>query len=760
MAKSKSRRRQQPRGATTTAPRRRPSPAPPPRRGARTGLTIGRPHWLWGLFGFQMLTVLLSWAVGAIGGLGLVAFLVIAAGGVTYLAAQATAGAPADVAAVRLIVVATIVVVPVLFDQRMVDSFNLPKATAVMVGDLALSVVLVWRLAGRHQSWRWSILLWPALALAGWTGLATAFGQEPLISLLGYPTSDDGFLVTTALVAFMILLTQLLRTEDVVLCLKALFFGAGSLTIFYGLLQLHDVVWGGHWDWVRWSGNFPFLGLTAWSTFGNPDHFASFLATLLPVGGVLALLGTFVERIMAGAIALGLAAELLQTGVRGAWIAAGVATALMALFGYRELAGRPRLRRRGFAALGAAILVLALVVGLSPQYRQRVTSAFNVTSVGSSGQRVEIWDTAVNIANHHPIAGIGPDVFQDVFPRYQSVRFVKQYNADQAVNGAHNAFLNYLATTGYLGLILFLLLVGIAIVTSVTLWRSYRQPDVGDSTGESSPGPVSITGALVASLATLLVALFFEPQNVGLSFSFWLTLALISVLAADAGVNRLRDLGPTHLPPVGAALTNDGRRTNPSSTRFGRGRVTRRARQDQLRANAYVAVAAVIAVVLAFLALRPYRADVEFAGAERTAQAVRPGSSGASSQIQEAYSQVAAKVDAAVALDGWNPTYLQERAQALAAGALREPLGSPQQQSAYSAAVLAYDGLVSIQARSPFVYENYGEFLLGLYRVDRSQRAAGLRGVQMLRTALQNDPLEPTFRKNLSSAELLVGRSG
>jgi O-antigen ligase len=67
---------------------------------------------------------------------------------------------------------------------------------------------------------------------------------------------------------------------------------------------------------------------------------------------------------------------------------------------------------------------------------------------GDNGsQRIEIWDAAIQMTKDNPWFGVGPGNFQNV---------IETYDSQLARMFSHNSFLNVLAETGVIGLLLYL----------------------------------------------------------------------------------------------------------------------------------------------------------------------------------------------------------------------------------------------------------------------------------------------------------------
>src|SRR5439155_12417774 len=197
------------------------------------------------------------------------------------------------------------------------------------------------------------------------------------------------------------------------------------------------------------------------------------------------------------------------------------------------------------------VLGAAVFVGHRLNLREQLGSAFKFGSNSTAVQRVELWKSAVKVAEHHPILGTGPDTFRIKFPTYQTRKFVALYGPDQLANGPHNTFFNYLATEGFPGLFAFLAVLLFAAMRGVGAWRRFRRRERlgGDDAGPARQRRILLSGIMAAVVAYVLQASF-NVRQIGLTASFWLLLGLLGVLALGAGVPDT--LRPDRLVRVGS----------------------------------------------------------------------------------------------------------------------------------------------------------------------------------------------------------------
>ncbi|HXW78258.1 MAG TPA: O-antigen ligase family protein, partial [Acidimicrobiales bacterium] len=548
-----------------------------------------------------------------------VATLLTAALATAWLAARTGRAKEPLRAARAAVVVGMAAAVPVVFDPHSGDVFNLPKFTVVVVGAVVLAGLWAVSAVHRREIPRWQTgLQWVVGAVVLWTAVCAVFSVDVHISLLGNYGSYDGLYSAAAYGVTAMTAAEALEVADVRRVLTALAFCGGTVVVFYGLVQLHDSeATTRPWDFIVWHlGSFD---TTIFSTFGNPNHLGGYLAMLLPA---VLVLGIGAERwawkIAGGLFTLAVLVELLRTSARGAWVAAVLALAVLAV----GLA--PELKRQlALSAVSATAVVVVAAAGMAADGKRFLAhplyQLFQTGGNTPAEQRLMIWKSAVHMAADHPLVGVGPDAFALMYPQYESATWVKDFGSTYLVNGAHDIFMNLLADQGFIGLVLFLGLLGLLGLVAVGAWRRARVVERGESvTAGALDGAHevrSLVAVVSASITAYVVQAVFNVQQVGLSFVFWLLVGLLGALAVAAGVpGTLRPA--TLLSPLAGRDEADGDAArDPAPPR----RPAVDARWQRRRARELpwpTAVAAVVVTALVVLAAveadRPWRADHDY----------------------------------------------------------------------------------------------------------------------------------------------------
>jgi probable O-glycosylation ligase (exosortase A-associated) len=178
----------------------------------------------------------------------------------------------------------------------------------------------------------------------------------------------------------------------------------------------------------------------------------------------------------AGAIPLLLHAVLMSYS-RGAMVSLLVVTPLLILRSGRK---------KTFAVL--LLLVLAMVPFLAGnEIRARFFTVSNYEEDGSAQSRFDSWRAAIRIANDYPIFGVG-------IRNSNLLSF--QYGADTEGRTIHSQYLQTLADSGYVGLLLYLMAMGSGWVAIIRTRRHLKE-EVGAEVALARSMLNGLEGALV-----------------------------------------------------------------------------------------------------------------------------------------------------------------------------------------------------------------------------------------------------------------------
>jgi O-antigen ligase len=318
-----------------------------------------------------------------------------------------------------------------------------------------------------------------ALVAVGWMGRALltpgtvalpAPRDAPLLVLLGTFIAGLWVAVDAAdvirVIAFWIafyfvyLQAQSFRLEEIRLVVIAFAIAGGVL----GLIGTVNYLTSGNTN--LFAGGLG-TGARASGTFGDPNYYASLL--VLAVAPGLALLLAYPRRhlVLVPAV-LGAVAGLAFSLSRGGVVGFAVAAALLAI----------AWRRGRVAALAfVAVLAVATVLSVNP-----LTGVEEVGSVGerlgtlnssliTTDRRPEIWRTAVEVTQDHPLLGVGVKQFQYA----ANDRGLTEFG--RPVDNVHNIPLNFAAENGIIGSVAFLVFLVMIVARGIrAASRSERLP--------------------------------------------------------------------------------------------------------------------------------------------------------------------------------------------------------------------------------------------------------------------------------------------
>ena len=232
----------------------------------------------------------------------------------------------------------------------------------------------------------------------------------------------------------------------------------------------------------------------AFGTFGQPNPFGGFMGLALPLCLMCAYshlriaasrmranrtLSTTTIALCAGSCmaSLLIAAALLASWSRGAWLGSGIALGVM-------LVALPRRARHGLAAAFAFTLIVAGLwfSGILPNaIIERVTTAAadfvrldDIRGVDISPtnyavvERIAHWQAALNMAETAPWLGVGLGNYDAIYAEHRLL------NWDDSLGHAHNLYLNLLAEGGFLGLAGY---ISFCVMVGACMWRIRRHPD-------------------------------------------------------------------------------------------------------------------------------------------------------------------------------------------------------------------------------------------------------------------------------------------
>ena len=152
-----------------------------------------------------------------------------------------------------------------------------------------------------------------------------------------------------------------------------------------------------------------------------------------------------------------------------------------ALLGLSAVMGAIALRSRYklISALMLVVIVFLVVSFAPPAWMSRMQQFFGGNLDESAQERITSWKFAWNMTLHHPIAGAGLECFTpNLFATY-SPRDPKNWLAGHTSSGPHSIYFQIMAEQGFVGLGIFLSLLGSCLLSARRLrMRALRRPEI------------------------------------------------------------------------------------------------------------------------------------------------------------------------------------------------------------------------------------------------------------------------------------------
>ena len=367
---------------------------------------------------------------------------------------------------------------PVAFYLRTYDSVTV-KYTILQISVLA--ALACWA-AGSLLEERFEIpapafpFLLPAAGLFFWN--AARFLAAPY-----KPAAFPGFL-TQELFLLSFMLALLALSEKYLRTLVLAAAGGWAVAALYGLAQYLGL------DPFVWKGAF---GANVFSTIGNPDYLAAYLASASPFALMIVADGSFSAPLRAAACILSViaGAVVALTGARVELVVyLAVLTGFALLAGARQRPAGLRLALITVAASAAACLLALAFLAPKP------------TSFSSGGaQAAEIRRSSLAMAKKAGLAGFGPGSFWVHYPSFRSQEQILMHHRHNIqTDHAGNELLEQWAEGGLIGALLWLALF------AVTLYKAFKARFSPELSGYGYGLTVSVLGGLAISMVAINVS--------------------------------------------------------------------------------------------------------------------------------------------------------------------------------------------------------------------------------------------------------------
>ncbi|MFH0864311.1 MAG: O-antigen ligase family protein [Candidatus Gottesmanbacteria bacterium] len=386
--------------------------------------------------------------------------------------------------------------------------------------------------------------------------LSFLFSINPHVSLFGYYSRFNGGLLSTIsyLLLYYALVSNFDRTK--VLRLINISFMSAFVVAAYGILEHFGIDKN---IWVQDVQNRVF------STLGQPNWLAAYLVVLLPM--ILAYILT--SNLKNQNSKLQLKAQnylfyflhatfylcLLFTKSRSGLMAFAI-TYILFWVGIIWLnRSQLKLLFRPFILLSAVCLLLSILVGTpwTPKFQDLINRRLNPSTYAQqpkvSGPALEVggtesgeirkivWQGAIDIAKHYPLFGSGVETFAYSYYQFRPAAHNLVSEWDFLYNKAHNEYLNYAATTGFVGLGAYLLFIAWFIIWSLKGIKKLEIEKFRETKLKNSSPNFLISQylniSLLAAWLSILITNFFGFSVVIVALYFYLIPALCYLLVSS-----------------------------------------------------------------------------------------------------------------------------------------------------------------------------------------------------------------------------------
>lgn len=292
------------------------------------------------------------------------------------------------------------------------------------------------------------------------------------LSVCAYATQNEWFQALTYLAIFFLIVNNL-QSPPQMKRMIYLILTIGLFESLYGLLEYFS----GRQHIFLYKKTF---SATVSGTFVNRNHFAGYMEMVIPLtfSVLFARLNdrmqtvskTFVrlfdekymKAFLIGFLLLVMISAQLLSGSRGGSIGFACGMGCLILLAYNR-----RLLRKSAVVVLIIVIVaigIAAIVG-HDLLIERLQTLTRLSHEESFQYRRDVWKTALVIARDFPIFGSGFGTFSHIFPRYQP------FASSFAFPYVENEYLQLLAETGVVGILLIFVSAGIFFSTTLTAWK-------------------------------------------------------------------------------------------------------------------------------------------------------------------------------------------------------------------------------------------------------------------------------------------------
>jgi len=344
-------------------------------------------------------------------------------------------------------------VTPLIFSFQNSELFELPKTYFVYL--IAISIVtlhLKKYFSGQVALFHRSSLTLPLILFILSQTVSTIFSIDAHTSFFGYYSRLNGGLLSIFVYVLLALIIPLYLNQDNLSKLSKVALISGFIVALYGILQHFGI------DKHLWVQD---VQSRVFSTLGQPNWLAAYLCILLPLAINKSKLSTFYFLLSTTFFLC-----LLFTKSKSGLIAAAISLGIYYIF---------NIKKTNFLKLSTFyFLLLTLSLTIPNPIKDRIfppkleivnLEIENLNITKSEDIRKIVWQGSLELAKIYPLFGTGPETFGYAYYWTRPVAHNLTSEWDFLYNKAHNEYLNYLATSGLLGILTYLFIIFISLKT-------------------------------------------------------------------------------------------------------------------------------------------------------------------------------------------------------------------------------------------------------------------------------------------------------
>lgn len=439
--------------------------------------------------------------------------------------------------------------VPFFFTWVNEELFEFPKMllaygfTVLITGFWVGRMVLEKKLLIRQTVFDWPILIFVISQT-----LSTIFSIHPPTSIMGYYTRFHGGLLST--ITYVLLFYALVSnfTKPALRKLWLTIFIAALGVTLYAIPEHFGhspscLLIGKTFDVTCWVQD---IKTRVFATFGQPNWLAAYTITLIPLGiSFFAQTQKKWQQAIFGLTTLTLFMTLLFTKSRSGLMGFGVGTGVMAaslVWLKSQHQKKKVIFAKSLGLISAVVVILALVgssftPSISKIFQSDQPPADLVQPTAAPVNRLEtggtdsgeirkiVWQGAIDIWKRYPLLGSGVETFAYSYYQDRPLAHNLVSEWDFLYNKAHNELLNFLATTGIVGLGSYLLLLGwFGVVSLQAIFHPKKKVGLNDQT---------MVIALLSGIIALSVSNFFGFSTVVVSILLFTSLGSTAMLVSS-----------------------------------------------------------------------------------------------------------------------------------------------------------------------------------------------------------------------------------